>query len=244
VAHDGADVAAAFCLLARRAGWRIGEGVSVTPIAASAVPGPMPGSTRIVIFAKAPQAGFAKTRLSAALGAQGAADLARRMLAHTLQSALAAGLGPVELCVTPAPGEPSWDDVTVPAGVQWSDQGSGDLGARMARAAQRALDGGTPVLLIGTDCPELDCAQLHSAAAALQEGGVDAVLTPAFDGGYVLLGLARFDASLFAGIAWSTASVAAATHQRLQQLGWRVQSQAMLHDIDEPADLQWLPTCF
>jgi glycosyltransferase A (GT-A) superfamily protein (DUF2064 family) len=95
--------------------------------------------------------------------------------------------------------------------------------------------------LIGTDCPELDCAQLHSAAAALQEGGVDAVLTPAFDGGYVLLGLARFDRSLFAGIAWSSASVADVTRQRLQLLGWRVQNQAMLHDIDEPADLQYLP---
>jgi rSAM/selenodomain-associated transferase 1 len=200
---------------------------------------------RIVIFAKAPQAGFAKTRLIAALGAQGAADLARRMLAHTLQTALAAGLGPVELCATPAPGDPSWRGAVVPPDVQWSDQGSGDLGCRMARAARRALDGGTPVLLIGTDCPELDCAQLQRAAAALQGGGVhgaiDAVLTPAFDGGYVLLALARFDASLFAGIAWSTASVADATRHRLQQLGWRVQNQPMLHDIDEAADLQWLP---
>jgi rSAM/selenodomain-associated transferase 1 len=214
----------------------------MTPITPMAV---VPTPVRIVIFAKAPQAGFAKTRLIAALGAQGAADLARRMLTHTLQTALAAGLGPVELCVTPAPCDPSWHDVTVPVGVLWSDQGSGDLGERMARAAQRAIDGGTPVLLIGTDCPELDCAQLHSAAAALQGGAmhdtVDAVLTPAFDGGYVLLGLARFDASLFAGIAWSTASVADMTRQRLQLLGWRVQSQAMLHDIDEPADLHYLP---
>jgi rSAM/selenodomain-associated transferase 1 len=210
---------------------------------------------RIVIFAKAPQAGFAKTRLIAALGAQGAADLARRMLEHTLQTALAAGLGPVELCATPAPGDLVWRDVALPPGVLWSDQGSGDLGCKMARAARRALDGGTPVLLIGTDCPQLDGAALQRAAAALQgdraqddalQGGtircgVDAVLTPAFDGGYVLFGLARFDASLFAGIAWSTASVAEVTLQRLQQLGWRAQIAPMLHDIDEAVDLQWLP---
>jgi rSAM/selenodomain-associated transferase 1 len=213
-----------------------------------AAPVPVPAPVRIVIFAKAPQAGYAKTRLIAALGAQGAADLAHRMLIHTLQTALDAGVGPVELCATPAAGDPAagapaWRDVAVPAGVEWSDQGSGDLGQRMARAARRALDGGTPVLLIGTDCPELDCAQLQSAAAALQ-GSFDAVLTPAFDGGYVLLGLARFDPSLFAGIAWSTASVAAVTRQRLLQLGWRVQHQPMLHDIDDAADLHYLPAGF
>ncbi len=213
------------------------------------VPIPAPGPVRIVIFAKAPQAGHAKTRLIAALGAQGAADLAHRMLMHTLQMALDAGLGPVELCATPAPGDPAWRDVVVPLGVQCSDQGSGDLGQKMARAARRALDGATPVLLIGTDCPQLDGAHLHSAAAALQGGGgavgaIDAVLTPAFDGGYVLLGLKRFDASLFEGIAWSTASVAAATCERMQQLGWRMHSLAMLHDIDEPSDLQWLPADF
>ena len=79
--------------------------------------------------------------------------------------------------------------------------------------------------------------------SALQpgSGGADAVLIPAFDGGYVLLGLARFDASLFEGIAWSSASVAGATLCRLQQLGWSVQRQPMLHDIDEAHDLQWLP---
>ncbi len=215
----------------------------------------VPAPVRIVIFAKAPQAGLAKTRLIAALGAQGAADLARRMLEQTLQTALAAGLGPVELCATPAPTDPAWRDVALPPGIVWSDQGSGDLGCKMARAARRVLDGGTPVLLIGTDCPQLDGAALQSAAAALQGSaaqddalqggtircGVDAVLIPAFDGGYVLLGLARFDPSLFAGIAWSTASVAGATLQRLQQLGWRLQIAPMLHDIDEAFDLQWLP---
>lgn len=195
----------------------------------------------IVIVAKAPQAGFAKTRLIGALGAQGAADLARRMLAQTLQTALAADLGTVELCVTPAPGAPVWRALrkTLPGRVQWSDQGSGDLGDRMARAARRVLDGGTSVLLIGTDCPQLGSAQLHRAAAALN--GADAVLIPAFDGGYVLLGLARFDVSLFDGIAWSSASVATETLRRLQQLGWTVQCQPALHDIDEAHDLQWLP---
>jgi rSAM/selenodomain-associated transferase 1 len=195
--------------------------------------------TRIVIFAKAPQAGFAKTRLIPALGAQRAADLARRLLAHTLNKALAAGVGPVELCVTPSAADPAWGTFDISDAVQWSDQGEGDLGERMARAAQRVLESGESVLLIGTDCLELSAACLQQAAYALQR--TDATLFPTFDGGYALLGLNRFHPSLFAGIAWSTGTVAFETLCRLEQLGWSVQDNPMLHDIDEPADLKWLP---
>jgi len=60
-------------------------------------------TTRIVIFAKAPVAGLAKTRLIPALGAETAARLARRMLLHTLHEASEAAVGQVELCVTPHP---------------------------------------------------------------------------------------------------------------------------------------------
>jgi hypothetical protein len=67
---------------------------------------------------------------------------------------------------------------------------------------------------------------------------LNAVLTPAFGGAYVLLGLARFAASLFEGSARSSASVAGET---LRRLGWSVQCQPMLHDINEAHDLQWLP---
>ncbi|NMM25853.1 MAG: glycosyltransferase [Glaciimonas sp.] len=195
--------------------------------------------TRIVIFTKAPLPGFAKTRLIPALGAQGAADLAQRLLLHTLHKALAANVGPVELCVTPSAADPVWQRIPITDAVQWSDQGAGDLGEKMARAAQRVLTSGESVLLIGTDCPQLSSDHLRQAAAALQR--TDAALFPTFDGGYALLGLNRFHPCLFTGIAWSTNSVAFETLCRLGQLGWAVHSQPMLHDIDEPADLQWLP---
>jgi len=194
---------------------------------------------RIVIFAKAPLPGFAKTRLIPALGAQGAADLARRMLEHTLHQALAANVGQVELCVTPPAVDPVWQALRLSELVQWSDQGEGDLGQRMARAAQRVLDGGESVLLIGTDCPQLGPDHLRRASRAL--GRADAALIPTFDGGYALLGLNCFHPALFTDIAWSTNTVAAETLCRSGQLGWSVQSQPMLHDIDEPADLKWLP---
>ncbi len=194
---------------------------------------------RIVIFAKAPVPGQVKTRLIPILGAQGAADLARLMLAHTLGQALAAAVGPVELCVTPSPDEATWRSLEVPATVAWSDQGQGDLGTRMARAARRVTDAGESVLIIGTDCPALDAAHLRRAATSLQT--FDATLVPTADGGYVLLGLNRFHASLFEGIEWSTDTVAFETRRRLEQLDWKVHDHPMLRDIDEPADLRWLP---
>jgi len=206
-------------------------------------------TTRIVVIAKAPQPGRVKTRLIPALGAEGAAALAARMLACTLVAAFeAAGaadtadpaLGVVELCASPAPGDPAWQGVVVPAGLRWSAQGEGDLGARMAGAARRVLAGGERVLLIGTDCPALDAACLRTAAEALDE--VDAVIVPSFDGGYVLLGLRRFDPSLFEGIAWSTSTVAAATRVRLDALAWSYQVLPALQDIDVPADLVHLPS--
>lgn len=194
---------------------------------------------RTVIFAKAPQAGLAKTRLAPALGFGGAAALARRLLLHAVREALAAGTGPVELCVTPAPGDPVWATLDIPAGVLWYAQEDGDLGKRMAHAAGRAAGSGQPVLLIGTDCPGLDARLLREAAVALRSH--DAVLYPAADGGYVLLGLRRFHPSLFRDIAWSTAAVAASTRARIASLGWSLAGREALHDIDEPNDLQWLP---
>jgi rSAM/selenodomain-associated transferase 1 len=194
---------------------------------------------RMVIFAKEPQPGFSKTRLIPALGAQGAATLAKLLLERMLQAAIASEVGVVELCVTPWSSEEVWRKMGVPVSVQLTDQGDGDLGVRMARAAQRVIDAGESVLLVGTDCPQLDAGQLQIAALALQDA--DAALIPALDGGYVLLGINQYDASVFSGIAWSTSNVATATQERLQALHWRVQTLAPLHDIDEPADLQYLP---
>ncbi len=126
--------------------------------------------------------------------------------------------------------------------VGWTEQGEGDLGARMARAAQRVLAAGDAVVLIGTDCPALDAGVLRQAAAALRSN--DAVMAPSADGGYALLGLRRFHSSLFEGIVWSTPSVAAVTRARLAALGWATQLLAQLHDIDEAADLCWLPAAW
>jgi hypothetical protein len=187
---------------------------------------------RIVIFAKAPVPGRVKTRLIPALGAQGAARLAADMLAHTVREALASGLA-AELCAEPDPA--AWGELLPAGALALSAQGEGDLGARLARAAARVVAGGEAILLIGADCPGLDRTRLRDAAAAL--AGHDAVIHPARDGGYVLLGLRRFDPSLFEGVAWSTAAVADTTVARISALGWTLDVRETLADIDEPPDL-------
>jgi rSAM/selenodomain-associated transferase 1 len=197
-------------------------------------------AVRIIIIAKEPRPGLAKTRLIPALGAQGAAELADRLLRHTVTQALAADLGQVELCVTPDEDASYWQHWHDNSRIQLTQQAEGDLGVRMATAAEQGLASGLPVMLIGTDCPQLEAPRLQAMAAALTMH--DACLCPVLDGGYSLLGLCRFDLSLFSDIPWSTDQVTALTRDRLRQLGWCWQESEPLWDLDEPEDLTRLQT--
>jgi rSAM/selenodomain-associated transferase 1 len=195
-------------------------------------------STRIIIFAKAPQPGFAKTRLIPALGAAGAAELAQQMLFITLHEAQAADIGTVELCITPKIDDIAWQDITLPLGIEITDQGEGDLGARLERASERAIDNFESVLLIGTDCVEMSATLLGEAALSLHLH--DAVIHCTADGGYALLGLKRYSAVLFNDMPWSTAAVSSTTIARIGQLGWSLHIGQLLHDVDAPQDLKYL----
>lgn len=194
---------------------------------------------RLIVFAKAPQPGFAKTRLIPALGAEGAAVLAKLMLLNTLHEAISAKIGTVELCATPYIDEAAWQDVALPLGIEISDQGEGDLGARLALATERSLARGESVLLVGTDCVEMSANLLREASQQLV--GHDAVIHCTTDGGYALLGLTKLNSILFQNIPWSSDAVASATLSRIGQLGWSVHVGRMLHDVDEPQDLKYLP---
>ncbi len=173
-----------------------------------------------------------------ALGALGAAALARRMLDHSLAKAVEADLGPVELCASPF-AHPIWSTLGIPAEVLVTDQGDGDLGERMARACARVISAGEDVLLIGTDCPTCDAHYLRVMARAMLSN--DAVIAAATDGGYPAIGMTRYDASVFQDIAWSTHTVLRETIAKFQSLQWRFEVFPELHDIDEPQDLIHLP---
>lgn len=199
----------------------------------------MNDSCLLIVFAKAPVAGLAKTRLAPALGMQGAATLAATMLAHTLANAVESSIGPVELCCAPDTSDAHFQRAAGSAGVTLTEQGGGDLGERMARALARGLQRCRHVVLIGTDAPGLDAAVLRDAAAALHAH--DVVIAPASDGGYVLIGLSRETPELFDAIEWSTAQVMAQTRSRAMATGRSLYELPTLHDIDEPHDLVHLP---
>lgn len=199
--------------------------------------------TALIVFARAPVPGQAKTRLAPALGGAGAAALAERMLQHTMDAALAAGPAALELCVSPDASHPGVVAQARRPGVGLSLQGEGDLGLRMQRVLMRLLQAHPQALLVGTDAPALDGPMLQSAVAALHTH--DAAFVPTVDGGYVAIGLRRGAAeaarAVFEHMTWSTPEVMAETRRRLAAAGLRWAELPPVADIDEPADLVHLP---
>jgi rSAM/selenodomain-associated transferase 1 len=171
------------------------------------------------------------------LGERAAAELHRQLVERTLGTAVEAAVGPVELWCTPHARDAFFLACAQESGLSLQEQGTGDLGTRMARALAIAVADGTPALLIGSDCPALTAEYLRAAAAALVRAN-DAVIGPAEDGGYVLIGLARSPAAqLFEGLPWGSATVMQETRRRLTNLGWRWIELATLWDVDRPEDL-------
>jgi uncharacterized protein len=180
----------------------------------------------IIVFARAPVPGEAKTRLIPRLGPWGAARLHTRFILDTVRVARAAD-PVVELHGTRRHG------FFRTLGVAFRVQQGRDLGERMYRALAR----NPGAILIGTDCPELSVRDLRRAARWLRSG-YQVVLAPAEDGGYALIGARHVAPEMFRGIAWSTAGVYAETVKRLQRYRWR--ALRTLWDVDRPADLDRL----
>jgi hypothetical protein len=190
----------------------------------------------VAVLAKAPLPGLVNTRLIPELGAHGAAALQERFIADAVAKACAAEVGPVTLWGTPDTAHLVFLEAAAQHGVALAIQPEADLGGRML-AATVAADG--PALVIGADCPPLTPAHLRAAAQGLMDG-MDAVVIPAEDGGYVLIGTRAPQPALFAGITWSTATVMDETRRRLRQAGLAWREFAPLWDVDVPADLERL----
>jgi rSAM/selenodomain-associated transferase 1 len=187
----------------------------------------------IVILAKAPIPGFAKTRLIPAIGAHAAAVLQERLTERTVATALAAGIGPVTLCCDPDATHVTFLKMVTRMKITLRPQPPGDLGTRMLAAVATSTG---PVLVIGTDCPALTEAHLRSAAMALRDGN-DVVLIPAERGGYVLLGMRKAQPRLFSNIAWGGSSVLADTRARIVEQRLILVERPPLWDVDTEIDL-------
>ncbi len=188
--------------------------------------------TAIAVMAKAPIPGLTKTRLIPSIGAHAAAVLQERLIARAVETATAAGIGPVTVWCAPDPNHASFRELLTRHQITLKRQPEGDLGARML-AAMTAAD--RPTLLIGADCPTLTPAHLRDAADALRDN--DVVLIPAEDGGYVLIGARTAHPDLFSGVAWGTPTVFSETRARISALGLKSAELAALWDLDTEADL-------
>jgi len=197
------------------------------------------GGIAVLVFARAPLPGRAKSRLAQRLGGWGAARLQARLTLRALRTALSAGCGPVELHCTPRCRHAFFRRCAQRLSVKLRDQRGADLGERMQRALARSLRLRGAAILIGSDCPELRARDLRRAAQLLR-GGCDAVLAPAEDGGYALIGLRRVSPRLFAGLEWGGPQVYSRTALELAKLGWRWRALRTVWDVDRPQDLERL----
>lgn len=188
----------------------------------------------VLVFAKPPRAGIAKTRLAEGLGAEAAAGLARAFFADTWR-AVASLPWAEPVLVTTEPDAPEWKRVR-PRRIR--PQGPGDLGVRLERAMRNALGLSGAVIAIGTDSPGLPVAHLESARRALESA--DAVLGPSEDGGFYLIGLRRAPEGVLCDLPWSSSETFERTRDRLLQLGLSVEVLPAWFDVDRPEDLAGL----
>ena len=121
-------------------------------------------------------------------------------------------------------------------GVSLHCQSGGDLGERMYQAVREGLTRCRRLVMVGADCPSLDRGYVTAALAALDRH--HAVLGPAEDGGYVLLGLKQALPALFADIPWGSGAVARLTRERMAALNWTWAELPVLWDLDRPEDLR------
>ncbi|MDT8442175.1 MAG: TIGR04282 family arsenosugar biosynthesis glycosyltransferase [Desulfuromonadales bacterium] len=188
----------------------------------------------LVIFAKQPVAGQVKTRLCPPLSSQQASDLYQVCLTETVQRMQTSRLR-IVLCHA---GPADWFRSHFP-GVELLAQSDGDLGTRLNTAADTLFAAGAgPLLLIGSDSPDLPLQLVEAAVTALE--ATDLVTIPSRDGGYVLIGLRAVCPAIFAAIPWSTPQVLAATRiqARRHNLGYR--EIGRWYDLDEADDLRRL----
>ncbi len=192
----------------------------------------------LIIFTRYPEPNRTKTRLIPLLGAEGAANLQRQMTEHTIyQVAQLKASTNVSIEVRYAGGDLQLMQTWLGTNLIYTPQGEGDLGTKMMRSLNQSFDkSAKKVIIIGTDCPDIDSQLLQTAFERLNE--FDLVLGPALDGGYYLIGLGQFVPELFSYIDWGTSQVFQQTIDIAQILKLSSFSLPPLADVDRPEDLK------
>jgi uncharacterized protein len=193
-------------------------------------------ATLLGMFAKVWTPGAVKTRLAASLGPARAAAI-HRLFVETLIARFGQTADQRMIAFAPQEAEAAVRDI---AGNRWqlTSQTEGDLGRRIEAFFEQMLAQYGPVVLIGSDSPDLPLEVVEQAFAALES--CDVVLGPAQDGGYYLVAAARSVPLIFAGIAWGTDQVWPQTMAQLQAADCRWHELPGWYDVDDEQGLRAL----
>jgi hypothetical protein len=194
----------------------------------------------VIVFAREPVAGKAKTRLIPYLGAAAAAQLADAFISDALAKASRLGGGRLVIAGSPA-------GALRPGGYFWRlarhyradlvDQGGGDLGRRMARVLSRYAQA-PGAILFGTDTPSVPAAFLRQSMIALRRAPL--IIAPSLDGGYYLVGVSGAVPDVFRAIDWGGPRVMEQTMRRVRRLKIRYELGRWWYDVDRGADLEFV----
>ena len=199
-------------------------------------------SVAVAIVCKTPAPGQSKTRLSPPLRPEECAEISACFIRDIAQTiARLAGDGGVtgHAVYTPRGSEAALRTL-LPKGFELTLQAEGDLGVRVLQATIDLLHAGHEgCVLVNSDSPTLPLSILRAAVNAVQRENCVA-LSPAFDGGYTLIGLAKPHARLFADIPWSSDAVYRLTVERARDLGLPVVNVPGWYDVDDEASLRML----
>lgn len=183
----------------------------------------------IIIFIKNPVAGKAKTRLAKDVGDETALTIYKSLLNYTRVTSLL-----VDAKRYLFYGGEILDDEWDEAQFIKKLQSGGDLGARMSNAFIDVLQNHNKVLIIGSDCPQLDLLTISEAYQSLDHH--DFVIGPSEDGGYYLLGMKELNADVFNDISWSTDTVCNQTIDKIKASNKTYDLLKKLSDVDYKED--------
>ncbi|MDI9245146.1 TIGR04282 family arsenosugar biosynthesis glycosyltransferase [Marinobacter sp. CHS3-4] len=199
-----------------------------------------PESALVMQFAKWPEPGRVKTRLTPLLGEQGALEAHVALSLAVLENLADSGqevrfLWDRPLADVPAASHSILSRIEA-LGVRQGTQEGDVLGERMEAALADALNTHSKAIVVGSDCPSVDAQYVQQAVQALNEA--DVVLGPSDDGGYVLIGARKHLAGMLADVSWGTDRALEETLARLESVGLSCVQLPARWDVDEPEDWQ------
>jgi rSAM/selenodomain-associated transferase 1 len=192
---------------------------------------------RLILFARRPRLGHVKTRMVPPLTAPEAVSVYRAFLIDQIAFLSSfSGTCRLELCLD-GPVAPEDGLRPMPTSLEIRLQGPGGFGDRLLRAYRgRHARRGGPTVLFGADSPTLPARLVHEAFRRLAEGA-DAVVVPAEDGGYVLLGAKAPPEPLLADVPWGSSAVLDVTRRRAAASGISLSLLEPWFDVDDDRDL-------